>query len=51
MVDDDAESRYRTTVADLEVVCFADSGHDLWSPDPHRFGETVAAFLDRVEGS
>ena len=50
MVDDAAEARYRETITDLDVVCFAESGHDLWSPDPHRFAATVAAFLDRVEG-
>jgi pimeloyl-ACP methyl ester carboxylesterase len=50
MVDAAMEARYRRAVADLRVVGFDQSGHDLWSPDPHRFPATVRAFLDDVEG-
>jgi non-heme chloroperoxidase len=49
IVDDAVEARYRATVPDLEVVCFEESGHDLWSPDPNRFGRTVGAFVDSVD--
>jgi pimeloyl-ACP methyl ester carboxylesterase len=50
MVNDAMEDRYRGTVSDLRVVTFEESGHDLWSPDPHRFPATVKSFLDAVEG-
>lgn len=49
MVGPEVEARYRRAVPHLEVVCFEESGHDLWSPDPDRFAATVRAFLDRVD--
>ena len=51
MIDDAIEDRYRGAVRDLRVVCFEESGHDLWSPDPDRFAQTVRGFLDEVEGA
>lgn len=47
MVDDATESRYRRHVPHLEVVTFADSGHDLWYPDPTRFARTWSEFTAR----
>lgn len=49
MVDAEVEARYRAAVPHAEVVCFEQSSHDLWSPDPTRFADTVRSFLDRVD--
>ena len=49
MVGDAILERYRLAVVDLRVVTFEESGHDLWSPDPHRFSATVKSFLDDVD--
>jgi pimeloyl-ACP methyl ester carboxylesterase len=49
MAGPEVEARYRRAVPHLEVACFDESGHDLWSPDPDRFAATVRAFLDRVD--
>lgn len=49
MAGAEIESRYRHAVPHIEVVCFEESGHDLWSPDPDRFAATVRAFLDQVD--
>jgi pimeloyl-ACP methyl ester carboxylesterase len=48
---DAVEARYRAVVPDLEVVRFEESGHDLWKPDPDRYGATVSAFLARVDAA
>ena len=51
MVDDTTAARYASAVADLRMVTFESSGHDLWSPDPQRFPTTVRSFLDEVDRS
>lgn len=49
LVTDEVAARYRDTVPGIEIVGFEGSGHDLWRPDPHRFGRTLRAFFDRVD--
>lgn len=50
-VDEDALARYRAAVPDVEVVTFAESGHDLFRPDPTRFPRLVAGFIARRDPS
>jgi len=49
MIDDTTAARYESTVHDLELTTFHESGHDLWRPDPDRFATVFVAFLDRVD--
>jgi pimeloyl-ACP methyl ester carboxylesterase len=48
---DAVEARYRAALPQLEVVRFEESGHDLWEPDPDRYGATVRDFLARADAS
>jgi pimeloyl-ACP methyl ester carboxylesterase len=49
VVTDDVEAEYRSSIPGVEIVPFPGSGHDLWKPDPHRFGRTLRAFFTRVD--
>jgi pimeloyl-ACP methyl ester carboxylesterase len=49
IVTDELEATYRQRIPGVEVVPFAGSGHDLWRPDPHRFGRTLREFFARVD--
>jgi len=49
MVDGKALARYREARPDIEIEVFEDSGHDLWRPDPDRFAETVARFVNAAD--
>lgn len=51
IVTDELAGRYRATVPGVEIVDFDGSGHDLWRPDPHRFGRTLREFFDRVDAT
>lgn len=49
IVTDELAERYRAAVPGIEIVAFDGSGHDLWRPDPHRFGRTLREFFARVD--
>jgi pimeloyl-ACP methyl ester carboxylesterase len=51
IVTDELADRYRAAVPGIEIVDFEGSGHDLWRPDPHRFGRTLREFFDRVDAN
>jgi pimeloyl-ACP methyl ester carboxylesterase len=51
IVTDELAARYRAAVPGIEIVDFDGSGHDLWRPDPHRFGRTLREFFDRVDAT
>ncbi|MCU4183497.1 alpha/beta hydrolase [Acidiferrimicrobium sp. IK] len=49
MVGDEVEAMYRDRIPGVRMVTFADSGHDLWSPDADRFAATLVSWLDELE--
>jgi len=51
IVTDELADRYRASVPGIEIVDFDGSGHDLWRPDPHRFGRTLREFFARVDAT
>lgn len=50
MVDVEILERYRASRPDCAFERFEDSAHDLWQPDPARFGRTLARFIDAADG-
>jgi pimeloyl-ACP methyl ester carboxylesterase len=45
LVSREDRERYREKLPHAQIVCFEDSGHDLWNPDYERFMKTIEEFL------